>query len=83
MNWTLKQGGRDEWGNLQNVATIECLCHHPITPKPPVLRGSGANLDWIQVRLSVSGGGSRLERTRLRHFPCLTVKKQGFLAIFG
>ena len=56
MNWTLKQGGRDEWGNLQNVATMESLCHQRITPKPPVLRGSGANLDWIQVRLSVSGG---------------------------
>ena len=51
MNWTLKQGVRDEWGNQQNVATMESLRHHRIAPKAPELRGSEANLDWIQVRL--------------------------------
>ncbi len=70
MNWTLKQGGRDEGENLQNEATMESLCHHRIAPKAPVLRGSGANLDWIQVRLSISGGVSSLMRTRLYNFPC-------------
>ncbi len=59
MNWTLKQGDRDEWEIIRKKPLTESLCHHWITPKAPVLRGSGANLDWSQVRLSVSGGPGR------------------------
>ena len=56
MNWTLIQGDRDEWENLRNMPSTESLRHHRITPKRPELRGLGASLDWVQVRLSVSGG---------------------------
>ena len=28
--------------------------------KPPLLRGSGANLDWIRVRPSLNGGSGRI-----------------------
>jgi len=70
MDWTLKQGNRDDCPNTAYSLSWERLCSDRIWPKAPELRGLGANLDWIQVRLRVSGGVSGLMRTSLRHFPC-------------
>jgi len=69
MDWTLKQGNRDECLNPAYLLYPECLRSSRISSKAPDLRGSGANLDWIRVRLKMSGGGRSLKRTRLPDFP--------------